>query len=135
VAAVKALLRLFSLLFHALLALFLLAVCGLALGSGVQNVQLGMLPWTGPTLIYIVFFASLAGLATVALAFVGKWRVLFLVWSLAVALFLLKGYIFSGYRFAPGEAPKAFGLLVLSWLAVVGAWFQMWRSSGRNQRY
>ncbi len=131
-AAIKALLRLFSYLFHTLLVLFLIAVSGLALASGSQSVQLRMLPWTGPTLLYIVFFSSLAGLLMLVLAILGKLRFLFFIWALAVAAFLVKGYIFSGYRFVPGEARKAMYLILAALVALPGAWFQIWPSRSRK---
>ncbi len=124
-AAVKALLRLFSFLFHALLALFLLAVSGLTLASGHPNLQLGMLPWTGSTLIYVVFFASLFGLLTIVLAVLGKVRFLFFLWALAVLVLMVKGYVFSGYHFEPGGATRALYLTVAALISVLGAWFQM----------
>ena len=130
-AAVKALLRLFSVLFHALLALFLIVVSGLALLSGGGNLHLGMLPWTGSTLVYVLFLCALFGFAAVVLAVLGKWRALLLLWSLAVAVFMIKGYFLSGYRFVPGEASKAFWLSVAALAAVPGAWFQMWREQRR----
>ena len=134
-AAIKALLRLFSLLFHALLALFLIAISGLALASGARPLRMGMLPWTGSTLLFVVFFGALFGLATVILAIAGKLRLLFLVWSLAVAVLLPKGYIFSGYHFSPGEISRALYLIAASWVAVAGAWFQLRRTVERKPRY
>ena len=133
-AAIKALLRLFSYLFHALLTLFLVAVSGLALASGSPSVQFGMLPWSGPTLVRVLFFGALAGLVTLVLAMLGKVRFLFFLWCLAVAVLLLKGYIFSGYRFVPGEARKALYLILASWIALAGGWFQMW-SGSRSRRH
>src|SRR4051794_11920184 len=108
----KALMRYYSYLFHLLLALFLLAVSGLALASGAGNLRLGMLPWTGPTLTYAVFFGALAGLIAVFLAMKGTLRILFLLWSAVVAVFLVKGYIFSGYKFQVGEFRTAIYLIV-----------------------
>jgi uncharacterized BrkB/YihY/UPF0761 family membrane protein len=67
----------------------------------------------------------LAGLVTVILAIRGKWRPLFFVWSLAVTLLLVKGYIFSGYRFVPGEFRTAMYLIVGSVIALIGSWFAM----------
>jgi len=131
VAAVKAVLRLFSYLFHALLALFLIAVSALALASGKPTVELHMLPWSGPTLLYILFFGCLFGFFTVVLAILGRVRFLFFLWSVAVAVFVLKGYIFSGYRFSPGEPSRALYLIIASWIALAGAWFQMWRTPPR----
>ena len=48
-AALKALIRYLTYLFHGLLALFLLAVSGLSLATGQTNLRMGVLPWTGPT--------------------------------------------------------------------------------------
>lgn len=132
-AALKALIRYFSYLFHGLLALFLLAVSGLALVSGVQNLHLGMLPWTGSTLIYVVFFGSLYGLLSVVLAIRGSWQVLFFLWSLAVAVLLVKGYVFSGYHFSTGEAAKAGYLMLASVIALIGAWWAMFQTDPRGR--
>ncbi len=134
-AAVKALLRLFSYLFHALLIFFLLGVSGLALASGMPDLKLGMLPWTGNTLVYVVFFSSLFGLVTLVLALLGRVRALFFLWSLAVAYFMIKGYIFSGYRFVPREATRALYLIICALIALAGAWFQAWRRSVGKPRY
>jgi hypothetical protein len=133
VAAIKAILRLFSYVFHIVLTLFLIAVSALALASGSPTLQLRMLPWSGTTLIYVLFFACLFGLATVILAIIGRVRFLFFLWSVAVAVFLLKGYVFSGYRFIPGEASRALYLIVASWIAVAGAWFQIWNAPPRKR--
>jgi hypothetical protein len=124
VGAVKALLRLFSYLYHGLLALFLLVVSALALGSGAASLHLDMLPWRGSTLAWVMLAASLLGLASVLRAMRrGRAGLLFL-WSLVVAVMLLKGYLFSSYRFAPGPGVRTAAYLVLgSWLAALGAWF------------
>jgi hypothetical protein len=119
---IRLLLRAFSYLFHGALTVFLLAVSGLALSSGSQTINLRMLPWTGDTLIFVLFFGSLFGLLTLILALGDRMPVLFFLWSLLVAALLLKGYIFSGYYFAHGEFSLAGGLLLASWLALVGAW-------------
>ena len=100
---IKALLSFLSYVFHGLLCLILIAMSGLAMAAGAQTLQLGMLPWTGSTLLYTLFFGALFGLLTVILAIKGKLRPLFFVWSLAVTLLLVKGYIFSGYHFMPGR--------------------------------
>jgi hypothetical protein len=124
VDVLKALLRYYSYLFHALLALFLLALSGIAMLSGSPNLQLGMLPWTGASLISVLFYGSLAGLITVILAMRGKLRFLFLLWCLTVAVLLIKGYIFTGYRFSPGEFRPALYLVGGSILTLPGA-FQL----------
>ena len=130
---IKALMRLFSYLFHALLALFLIAVSGIALASGTASLKLGMLPWSGSTLLYVLFFGSLAGLLSLILALAGKLRLLFFLWSLVVAVLLVKGYVFSGYRFTPGEWKTAAWLVAFSLIALLGAWFQMTRRAARKR--
>jgi ABC-type maltose transport system permease subunit len=134
VEALKALMRFISYLFHAILALFLVAVSGMSLATGGENLRLGMLPWTGSTLAYVVFFAALFGLLSVFLALRGTWRVLFLIWAVAVAGFLLKGYIFSGYRFS-GNFSMAAYLILASLVALPGAWFQLWRRNAPAKRF
>jgi len=126
---IKALLSFLSYVFHGLLCLILLAMSGLAMAAGAQTLQLGMLPWTGPTLLYTLFFGALLGLVTVILAIKGTWRPLFFVWSLVVVLLLLKGYIFSGYHFSPGEFRTAMCLIAGSVIALMGAWVQMGRKA------
>jgi hypothetical protein len=135
VQALKTLLRLFSYLFHGLLALFLMGVSGLALTSGAPSLDLGMLPWTGMTLAWVVFAGAFVGLLSVLLAIASRWRILFFLWSLAVAVLLVRGYLFSGYRFQPGGVSIAAGLTVCSLLAILGAWFQLFRPRVRPLRY
>jgi len=135
VEAVKTLLRLFSYVFHGLLALFLIAVSGFALVSGTPSLQMGMLPWTGMTLAEVVLGAALFGLLTVVLAVLARWRVLFFLWSLAVVVLLIRGYIFSGYHFEHGGVSTAAWLTVGSLVALLGAWFQLFRKLRRDIRY
>ena len=126
---IKALLSFLSYVFHGLLCLILVAMSGLALAAGAQTLHLGMLPWTGSTLLYTMFFGALFGLLTVILAIKGMLRPLFFMWSLVVTILLVKGYIFSGYRFTPGEFRTAMYLIVGSIIALFGAWVQMSRTA------
>ena len=132
---IRTLLRFYSYLFHGLLALFLIAISGLAMASDAPNLHLDMLPWRGSTLLHVLFFGSFAGLLTLILALYGTLRFLFFLWSLVVAVLLVKGYVFSGYRFAPGELKTAAWLMALAWIAVLGAWFQMTRERPARKRY
>lgn len=131
--AIKALLRVFSYLYHALLALFLLAVSVLALASGPGALHLGMLPWKGATLAWILLAGSLVGLAAVVRAIRRTRAGLLFLWSVVVAVVLLKAYVFSAYRFATGAGVQAAGCLVLgSWLALTGAWFALSRPRAQS---
>jgi hypothetical protein len=128
VEVVKALLRFVSYVFHGLFALALLALSGLSLAAGAESLHLGMLPWTGTTLLYVLLCGSLVGLLTLFLALRGSMGWLFFLWSLVVAVMLVKGYFLSSYRFSPGEADTALYLLGSSVVALVGSWFVMTRT-------
>lgn len=124
--ALKALLRWFSYLYHGLLALFLSLVSALALasGSGASALHLDAMPWSGATLAWILLGASLFGLIALLLALFRRSAALFFLWSLIVAAMLLKGYVFSSFRFAPGVGVSTAIYLILgSWPALLGAWF------------
>lgn len=129
----KAIMRYFSYLFHILLAVVLIAISGVAISSG-SGLRLGMLPWTGDTLNYVLLFGALVGLVTVLLAMKGVLRILFLIWSFLVFVMLVKGYIFSRYQFAPNEFRTALYLILGSLLALFGAWFQL-RTGPRPKKY
>jgi hypothetical protein len=122
--------RIYSYLFHGLLALVLVAVSGVALGLGVEKLRLGMLPWSGKTLVYVMFFGGLFGLASVILAARRKLAILFLLWSVIVPIVLIRGYIFSGYRFSGGWGNAKY-LIPGSILAILGAWFAFRRQPAR----
>ena len=130
---IKALMSFLSYVFHGLLCLILFAVSCLAMAAGAQTLQMGVLPWTGSTLLYTVLFGSLLGMLTVVLAIKGRLRPLFFLWSLGVTVLLLKGYIFSSYRFVPGEYHTALYLIVGSLIALIGSWVQMGRKTGARR--
>jgi len=124
----KAVMRYFSYIFHTLLALFLIAISGLAMASGGGDLRLRMLPWEGDTLERVVFAGAVVGLVTVILAMRGVLRILFLIWSFLVFVLLVKGYIFSSYKFQPNEFRTALYLIAASFIALFGAWFQLQRT-------
>ena len=120
-----AIVRYYSYIFHGLLAIFLIAVSGMALAVSPSSLHLDMLPWTGSTLTYVVFFGGLFGLLTVALVILRKLPALFFIWSLVVTVMMIKGYIFSGYGFDPGGFTTAVELIVGALIAIAGPWLQM----------
>jgi hypothetical protein len=124
----KAIMRYFSYLFHTLLALFLIAISGLATASGSGDLHLGMLPWTGDTLERVVLIGAIVGLVIVILAMRGVLRILFLIWAFLVFVLMVKGYIFSGYKFGPNEFRTALYLIGAAFLSLFGAWFQLRRT-------
>jgi len=128
---IKALLSFLSYVYHGLLCLLVLALSGVAMAAGAKTLQLSMLPWSGTTLLYTMFFGSLAGLVIVVMAIRGTLRPVFFLWSLVVVILLAKGYVFSGYHFSPGEFRNAGYLRVGSLIAMFGAWTQMSRRRTR----
>ncbi len=131
----KTLLRLFAFVFHGLLAVFLIAVSGFALAAGTPSLQLTMLPWTGMTLAQVVLGGAVLGLISVLLAMAGRLRWLFVLWSLAVVVLLIRGYVFSGYHFEKGGVSTAGLVVVGSLLALLGACSQAFRRRARAVRY
>lgn len=132
---VKAIVRAFSYVYHALLALLLIVISGLALATSPQSLHLDMLPWTGSALAMTVFWASLFGLLTIVLAIRGTLRPLFFLWALVVLVMMIRGFFFSPFRFEPGgNGPRqALYLIVGALIALAGAWSQMMR--GGERRY
>src|SRR5215208_6928064 len=124
--------RFFAYLFQGVLALFLLALSGMALSTDAHSLKLGMLPWKGESLTYWLFFGALTGLVIVILAVRGILPALFFVWSLLVAGLLVKGYIFSSYYFSPGEFKTALMLIAGALISVLGAWFAMKQRPARS---
>lgn len=120
-----AVMRIYSYLFHAILAFFLLGVSFVALLNGRHNLKMTLLPWEGRSLTYWMLLLGLLGFVSIFLAFSGKMKILFLIWSIGVVLVLIKGYIFSGYYFG-----GFWGFLNAVWfilaaiLAAVGSWLR-----------
>lgn len=132
----KAIMRYFSYVFHGLFALFLIAISALALGAGGSGeLHLGMLPWTGETLMYVLLFSAIFGLITVLLAVKGVFRILFLIWSFLVFVFMVKGYIFSGYKFGPTSFRVAVYLMLGAFISLFGAWFQLQRGTAPQKKF
>ncbi|MFN7995214.1 MAG: hypothetical protein U0Q18_16515 [Bryobacteraceae bacterium] len=120
--------RIFSYLFHGLLALFLLALSMAALTSG-QSLHLNMLPWKGGTLTYILLIGALIGLLSVLLAIRRTWRGLFFLWSVLVLLMIVRGFFLSPYAFrGRSEFHQALWLTAAAIIATFGAWFQARRA-------
>jgi hypothetical protein len=124
-----ALLGWFSFLYHGLLGLFLLLVAALALGSA-ATLHLDMVPWHAADSPGVLLLIAIVALGVVALAIARRARFLLLVWSAIVVIALLKGYVFSKYRFETRA-----GLHTAEWLiagalvALAGAAFALRRAS------
>ena len=132
-SAVRILMRFYSYLYHALLALFLLGLSGLAMLSGGHTLHLDVLPWDGTALMWWLFGSALFGLMCIGLALAGRVRPLFFVWTLVVLVMMVRGYFFSTHTFHSGEVSTALYLVAGALLAVVGGWFQMVGQPARAQ--
>ena len=129
--------RIYSYLYHLILALFLVGIATVAVVSHLQahphegggNLILGMLPWKGYELVHWILGAGLFGLLSIMLAWIGKLRFLFLLYSLAVFGMMFRGYFLGGYVFSgKDEFRMAIWLTVGALVAIIGAWSQFRRS-------
>jgi hypothetical protein len=135
VGAVKTLMRIFSYVYHGLLALFLLAVALVTIYSGTHSLRIEFLPWEGEALTYWLLFGALFALLAMYLAWRRTLPILFLLWSVAVLVFLLRGYFLSAYFFDDTQEFKnALYLTGGALLATLGAWFQLRRRPAERQR-
>lgn len=112
--------RIYSYLYHLLLCLFLVAVGAIALFSPGDYLRLPMLPWEEPALRYWVFFGGLAGAVSLFLAFKGKLRLLFRLWTVAVVAVMVYGFFLSRYAFS--GASGFFNALAITLGALLAAW-------------
>lgn len=130
---IGALLRIYSYLYHLVLALFLLGLSLVAMASSSHTLNLGMLPWKGATLTYWLFGAGVLGVLLVLLALMGKLRFLFLPYALAVFGMMLRGYFVSGYSFrGKDEFRMAIWLTAGALVAIFGAWSAARRKRGKR---
>jgi hypothetical protein len=122
----KTIMRIFSYLYHLVLVLFLLAVGAIAMFSANKTLQMPVLPWRDPELTYWLFFGSLVGLISLALAVTGKFRLLFRLWTVAVLGLMVYGFFVSGYYL--GDFFRYAVLLTLGALiAALGSWTRIKR--------
>jgi hypothetical protein len=91
-------LRLYSYLYHFVLALFLLGLSLIALLSS-NVLKIPILPWSGSQLTQFLLWGSLAGLLSIVLAVSGIFRYLFPLWCLVVLVLLIRGYLLQPIPF------------------------------------
>jgi uncharacterized membrane protein HdeD (DUF308 family) len=115
-AMVQAILRLYSYAFHLLICLGMLAVGLVALLSQGTTFQTDFLPWEGAELRNWLLGAGIIGIVAIILAYRGKLRVLFLLYTLAVAFFVTRGVFASGYRF---EGEQDFYWALAFWAGIL----------------
>jgi hypothetical protein len=120
--------RIYSYLFQAALAVAMLAMSAVAWLSG-QTLNIWILPWQGETLTRVLFAAGLVGLVVTAMAVRRILPALFVLWSAAVLVMLVRGFFFGSYVFGPTST----GIMTALWfvlgafLAAVGSVFTIRR--------
>jgi len=127
------LLRIYSYLYELILSLLLLGISVVAILSRGNSLNLGMLPWKGAALTYWLLGIALAGLLSILLAWLGKLRFLFLLFSIAVFTLMARGYFLGAYAFSGKHEfhmaiVATFGALI----AIFGAWSQFRRKRRRS---
>jgi len=122
----KTIMRIFSYLYHLVLGLVLLAIGAIALFSSDETLQMPVLPWRDPALTYWLFFGSLAGLISLALAATGKIRLLFRLWTVAVFGLMVYGFFLSSYHLGR-TATNALLLTLGALIAMIGSWTRIKR--------
>ena len=116
------LLRLYSYLYHFVLALILFAISGVAIASDVHTLNLAMFPWKGDELIRWLFYGSLAGLVIVVLAVTGIFRYLFPLWTLIVLIVMVRGFLILPYTFSgKDEFYTVLALIAAAFVAFLGS--------------
>ena len=93
------LLRLYSYAYHLVLSLFLTGIAVVTVASGLNNLELGVLPWKGVELTHWVLILGLSGLISTLLAVTGLFRFLFPFWCLTVVVLMVRGFFLSPFAF------------------------------------
>jgi hypothetical protein len=83
---------------------------------------LGILPWEGRTLAWILLVAGAVAVVAACLAIQRVFPLLLLLWSLTVLAVLAWGCFLSRYYFGRDGPGLALQLLALAALAAVGSW-------------
>lgn len=128
------LLRLYSYLYHLVLALILFAISGVAIASDVHTLNLAMFPWKGDELIHWLFYGSIAGLATIALAVTGIFRYLFPVWTLIVFVMMARGFLILPYTFTGKDEFYAVLALIAGAFGAFLSSLTLFKSDRRDNR-
>ncbi len=119
---ISLLVRIYSLLFHLLLSLLMLGLGIVGHLSASAGLKLGMLPWEGSQLVGWLTALGLGGLLFVILAFKGKLRIIYMVWTVVIAYLIVNGYFLTNYRFSgEGEFRFAIYFALAALLAFLGA--------------
>ncbi len=122
-AIVISALRVYSYLVHLPLALFLLGVSLVSMFGVSHTLQTSLLPWDGRTLRIWLFWSSLCGLASLALAVAGRVRFFFALWATAVLAMLFRGFFLTSHTFADrADFMNGVWVTLALFVAAIAAW-------------
>jgi hypothetical protein len=96
---VATVMRVYSYIYHLILALLMIGVSGIVWSGGTNNLRLGMLPWTGENLTRALLWGGILALLCVLLAVTGWFRFLFPIWTLVILVMMVRGFLLSSYTF------------------------------------
>lgn len=90
--------------------------------SGTGNFQIEMLPWwSGQQLIGILLYGGIFGLLATTLAASGKFRLLLPVWTFAVLVTMVWGYLVSNFKYEGYDQFRESINLILAQVTAFGA--------------
>lgn len=129
---VQAILRFYSYAFQLLISVILLAVGTVAILSDNKTFEIDLLPWSGNELKYSLVVLGAFGLLSTVLAYKGKLKFLFLMWTLGTVYLLGRGIFASGHQF-DGDTEFKWALFLLSGVlaTVLGAWSRLKQPAGK----
>jgi hypothetical protein len=92
------LMRLFSYMYHLVLSLFLLGLGLVGWMSSSATLSAPWLAWEGDH-VKLLVSAGIVGLLSLILAVTGKFRLLFVLWTLAVVIMMFRGFFSGPYTY------------------------------------
>jgi hypothetical protein len=129
---VSAILRFYSYAVQILISLILLALGTVAMLSDNTGFEIDLLPWSGQDLKMALLILGAAGVLSTLLAFKGKLRILFLLWTLGTVYLAGRGIFASSHQF-DGESDFKWALILFAGViaTVFGAWSRFKQPIGR----
>jgi hypothetical protein len=119
------LMRLFSYLYHLVLCLFLLGLGIVGWMSRPASFSAPWLAWEGDH-VKLLLGAGIAGLISLILAVTGRFRALFVLWTIVVVIMMFRGFFSGPYTYSGMEEFKTtlwmFAGAVVAFLASLTGW-------------
>jgi len=126
-SVISAVLCAVSYLFHLGLGLVLVGMAVTALVGPEATFTVGVLPWQGRTLAWILLAAGVLAVVAVYLAIRRVLPILLVLWSAAVLIVLANGYFLGRYFFGRDGPSTALLLVLGAAIATLGGWLNFRR--------